>query len=256
MENAIIFRFYKEPEICLNRLQLLRKQNPKIKIFGLYWWEQGQSNIYKKMLGKFLDDFYVSPYKDSYRKRENWDLVLTDWYKERGKKLKRKSVYILQRDMLVFAPLQDIFNDYKSGQFYISWIKVLDKNIEKRRSRTSKNGRKQNYEKFKELIMRNYGYKKRLLCSLFIFAILPRKFFEQYTKLVDNTTWFLEYKLPSYAKIFWLDFYKKDIWVRRFQPKWKCPQNARVEEISKEYILNELDKKKWWRMFHPYFKIR
>ena len=36
MELAILFWFYKEPEICLNRLKILKKYNPDLKIFGLF----------------------------------------------------------------------------------------------------------------------------------------------------------------------------------------------------------------------------
>ena len=255
MKNAILFRFYKEPEICLNHLELLKRFNPKMKIYGLYGWPEDQGKIFYRLLGKYLDDFYTSPNKDSYRKRINGDLMIEERYKSRGKKLQRDSIFIIQRDMLVFASLQYLFPDYKKDQVYISWTKILNKNIEGRRSRTAKKERNPDYEKFKKLIKEKYGYTKKLLCSLFITVILPRKFLEKYSKLEDNITWFLEYKIPTYAKIFWLDIYKKDIGVRRYQQKGICPQNARGEEISKEFILKELHKKKWRRMFHPYFKI-
>lgn len=256
MDKAIVFRFYKEPEICLNHLEIVKKHNPGVKVFGLYGWKQEESNTYKTILKDQLDDFYISPYTDSHRKRENWDLVLADWFTQRGNELQWDSVYIVQRDILIFESLSKIFPDYQRNQIYISWTKILDKNTEKKRSWTQETEKRSNYEKFKTLIQEDYGYNKKPLCSLFIFAILPRKFFEKYTALADNTVGFLEYKLPTYAKIFWLDFYRKDIWVRRFQPKGKCPQNARAEEIRTEYILTELKKKKWRRMFHPYFKIR
>jgi len=35
MKLAILFWFYKEPEICQNRLELLRQNNPTISIYGL-----------------------------------------------------------------------------------------------------------------------------------------------------------------------------------------------------------------------------
>jgi hypothetical protein len=36
MNLAILFWFYKEPEICRNRLKLLKVKNPNTQIFGLY----------------------------------------------------------------------------------------------------------------------------------------------------------------------------------------------------------------------------
>ena len=129
-----------------------------MKIYGLYGWPEDQGKIFYRLLGKYLDDFYTSPNKDSYRKRINGDLMIEERYKSRGKKLQRDSIFIIQRDMLVFASLQYLFPDYKKDQVYISWTKILNKNIEGRRSRTAKKERNPDYEKFKKLIKEKYGY--------------------------------------------------------------------------------------------------
>lgn len=255
MKNVILFRFYKEPDICVNRLEILRKYNPKTKIFGLYGWPQKDEKIYKKALWQFLEDFYISPYTDSEWKRKNGDLVIADRYKKRGNTLDWDSIYVVQRDMVIFTSLKKLFSDYKKDQFYIPGTRVLDKNIESKRHRTSKITQKPIYEKFKQLIKQKYWYTKKLLCSLPTFSIFPRIFLEKYNKLEDNVTWFLEYKMPTYAKIFKLELYKKDTGMQRFQKEGKCPQNAIPREISQKYINKELKKEKWRRMFHPYFKI-
>ena len=36
MKKAILFRFYKEIDVCINRLKLIKKYNPELEIFGLY----------------------------------------------------------------------------------------------------------------------------------------------------------------------------------------------------------------------------
>jgi len=36
MKLAVLFWFYKEPEICHNRLEILRQHNPTVPIYGLY----------------------------------------------------------------------------------------------------------------------------------------------------------------------------------------------------------------------------
>lgn len=239
----------------MNRLEILKKYNPKTKIFGLYGWPQKDEKIYKKALGELLDDFYTSPYTDSERKWKNWDLVITDRYKMRWKILERDSLYVIQRDMLIFEPIDKLFSSYQKDQFYIPGTRVLDKNIESKRHRTSKATEKPTYEKFKQLIKQKYWYTKKLLCSLPTFSIFPRIFLEKYSKLEDNLTWFLEYKMPTYAKIFGLKLYKKDTGMQRFQLKGEYPQNAIPREISQKYINKELKKEKWRRMFHPYFKI-
>ena len=99
---AVVFWFYKEPEICINRLKLIKKYNPKIKIFGLFGGNQNEESLYNEKLGGYLDDFYTHPSADSDWKWIHGDLMLLDWYKDRGQKLKWDSVVIVQWDMLVF----------------------------------------------------------------------------------------------------------------------------------------------------------
>ena len=36
MKLAIVFWFYKEPDICRERLEFIKNKNPGLKIFGLY----------------------------------------------------------------------------------------------------------------------------------------------------------------------------------------------------------------------------
>ena len=103
-----------------------------------------------------MDDFYISPYTDSERKRKNGDLVITDRYQQRGKTLDWNSIHVVQRDMLIFEPIDKLFADYQKDQFYIPGTRILDKNIESRRHRTSKETQKPTYERFRHLIREKY----------------------------------------------------------------------------------------------------
>jgi hypothetical protein len=67
----------------------------------------------------------------------------------------------------------------------------------------------------------------------------------------------LEYKIPTYAKIFGIPIYKHDLGVWWFNEKVKrgeAPLNAREVEISQKLIKSELKKEDGFRIFHPYFK--
>lgn len=256
MKRAIIFRFYKEVSVCKNRLKILKKYNPSLKIFWIYWWEKTQENLYKKNLSDYLDDFYTLESTDPHRKRINGDFALQERYKNRWKDLSRDSVYIVQRDILIFTSLEEYFSDYKENQIFLSWTTKLTKNIEKKRKRTSSKEEKPKYIKFKNHIKEVYKHQKdNILCCLPMFEILPRDFFNQYWTIAREAMWFIEYRKPTLAKILWFNFYQKNIWVHRFQNKKELPMNARSIEISEEYIKNELDNKEWRRIFHPYYKI-
>jgi len=256
MKNlAILFWFYKKPAICKNRLEILRKHNPDMKIYGLFGGQQSEAKKFKQYLGEYLDDFYVSPSKDSRWKWINGDLMILDWYKKRGKKMDWDSIAVVQWDALVFVSLRKYFGNIKKGQILLSGLKVLDKATEMRWhwTRPDKKERK-NYLNFLEYIRKKYGYAGKPLSCLFIFQIFPRIFFEKYLMVKNRAVGMLEYKVPIYANIFKIKFFKKDIGVWWFQKKSKKPLNAETLEISKNYIESELKKKNGWRIFHPYFK--
>jgi len=259
MKLAILFWFYKEPEICLNRLDLIKKHNPQAKIFGLYGGKKSEASNYQKKLGKYLDDFYLSPLhsKPSNWKWINGDLMIIEWYRDRGKKLKNwDSVIVIQWDALVLGNIKTQFPELKKDQIFISGTRVLDSYIESRWHWTKTKERK-NYLAFKKYIADNYNYTKKPLCSLFILQIFPRKFFDQWLTVKNKLIGMLEYKIPTYALIFKIPFYKKDLgvaWFAKNKNTQNTPLNAIPTEIEDNYIKKQLTKKKGFRIFHPYLK--
>ena len=68
----------------------------------------------------------------------------------------------------------------------------------------------------------------------------------------------LEYKIPTYADIFKLSFYKKNLniwWTIKDGEIKDFSINANSFQIDKKHINFELSKKDGFRMFHPYNSI-
>lgn len=256
MKLAILFWFYKEPEVCENRLQLLKKYNPDLKIYGLFGGEKNESGRYKKLLGNYLDDFYVSYFENCNWKWINGDLMILDWFQKKGTDLEWDSIAIVQWDMLVFNSIKKQFKGIKKDEIYLSGIRTLDKEIENRWVWTKPDGKERNnYIQFLKYIRKNFGYKSDVFCCKFIFQIFPRLFFEKYLTVKNREIGMLEYKIPLYAKIFDIPFFEKDLGVWWFEIKSKkceTPLNANTVEIKKSFIESELNKKKGFRFFHPY----
>ena len=256
---AILFWFYREPLICKNRLAILKKYNPDLKIYGLFGGNPDESAKYTSILGKYLDDFYVFHSDDSSWKWLNGDLMILDWYKKRGKNLSWESLAVIQWDMLVLADLKNIFKKIKKGQMYLSGLRTLTGDLEKRWLWTRPSGKyRKDYLAFLKYIQSAYGLKNRLLCCLFIFQIFPRSFLEKFSATRNSRLGFLEYKIPTYAKILKTTMFKKNLgcqWFIEKLPKGSFPLNADSADISKTYILSELKKENGFRMFHPFNKI-
>lgn len=256
MNLAILFWFYKEADICVNRLQLLKQYNPQLKIYGLYGGDPADADQYQQKLKIYLDDFYVfDAITDSVWKWEHGDLMILDWFEKRGNNLIWDSVAVVQWDMLVFDSLKSQFPDLQKDQIFLSGLQNLDSETEKNWYWTSpEHDQRKRYTDFLEYVKTEYRFTNELLCCLFIFQIFPRLFFKKYLSVKEKELGMLEYKIPIYASIFQLSFYEKEMGVRWHEKKMK-PLNAIPEEIPADYIQKELRKKKGWRIFHPYFKI-
>ena len=255
MELAILFWFYKDPDMCENRLRILKKRNPGLKIFGLYGGDSRKVRLFRSKLGKYLDDFYVSPYRSESWKWINGDLMLLDWYKCRGKSLDWDSIVVVQWDMLVFASLSKLFARMKKGEIFLSGLRTLSKSIENRWHWTTPDKpNRRNYLNYLRYVREEYGYKGLPLCCLFILEVFPREFLDRYLAVKNRRIGMLEYKVPIYARIFGIPFFRKELGVCWFKDPKTMPLNAWPVEISKGYIRKELSKRNGWRIFHPYFK--
>lgn len=256
MQLAILFWFYKNPELCQKRLALLRNHHPNIKIFGLYGGPKTKAPLFKQKLESLLDNFYLCPERSAQRKWRHGDLMLLDWYVKRGKNLKWSHLAIVQWDMLVHTDLRKLFPQLGKNEIYFSGLRDIVPSLEKRWSWTSPRIPRERrlFKKFQTWIKSTYELKDPLPCCLFIFQIFPRVFFDKFKKLRNPEFGFLEYKLPCLAKAWGLKFRRKDLGVWWYESRGQQPLNALPKEIPSSFIKNELAKSGGWRIFHPVFK--
>lgn len=255
MKTSIVFWFYKELDICENRLLLIKKHNPDALIYGLFGGKVSEASLYQERLGKYLDDFYTfKEDKDADWKWIHGDLVLLDWFDKRGRNLPWQTVAVVQWDMLVFDSIESQLDGMKQGETFFSGLRDLSKDIESVWHWTG-GAKRNNYLNFLEYVKDRYGYTDNpALCCLYIFVVLPRIFFEKYLEVENKEIGMLEYKDPIYAKIFDIPFFTKDLGVLWHDNEGQKPLNAIPEEIPVDYIQDELQKENGYRLFHPYFK--
>ena len=278
MKLAILFWFYKEPEICKNRLEILRQNNPTVPIYGLYGGDLHLINEYKSFLGLYLDDFYAfTENKDAYWKWIQGDLMITHWYQERGKHLSWDTIVIIQWDMLVFGAIDQLFSMLKPDQMLLSGLRPI-KEVENDWSWLTPKipERRNQYLTFLEHVRKMYGYNQDPLGCLFIVVCFPRIFLEQYSKIEKPELGFLEYRIPIYAQIFGISFCENHSfqgwWVdsdpifgekNPIRRAWNSlylklapnPLNPAKREISIIPIYRHLRTEEGARIFHPYEQL-
>lgn len=259
-ELAIIYWFYKEPDITKNHLELIHKNNPNCKIYGIFGGELSDSEAYEKLLGPLLDDFWAYPGTfgtDAHTKWIHGDLMLLDWYDKRGRNLNWDSVAVIQWDMLLFDDIKHVVPGIKKDQVFFSGYRELDEAVENRWTWTKPDGKhRKDYEAFKKFVSEEYDYNERLKCCLYIFEVLTSNFFEAYLKMENKKLGMLEYKDPTLAHIWGLSIYQHDVgvyWKDTRQSVDSSPLNAMSGgAIAESYIKKELEKPDGWRLFHPF----
>jgi hypothetical protein len=255
LNMAIVFWCYKDVDVCISRIKQLQQQNPTTKIYALYGGPHNEANIFKNALNTYIDDFYIHSSEDSHWKWINGDLVLTDWFKDRGSKLQWDSVAIIQWDMLLFDSVDALFPKIKKNEIFLSGERKMDAAFSENWLWSS--SQKPHHKKFlafKKHVAEYYQHTKPLRACVFALQIIPRTFFETYMHVKNITTGMLEYKVPTYAKILRFTHYKKDIGATFFFSREK-PVSGFKATVKNEYIQQELSKKDGWRIFHPYHDV-
>jgi len=261
MKLAILFWFYKEPQVCKNRLEILRRYNTDMPVYGLYGGDPKEANRYRLTLGEYLDDFYVFDQQEDI----NWkwlhgDLMIADWYRERGTRLSWDTIVIVQWDMLVYGPVSKIFSMLEEDQILLSGLRPIEE-VEQRWSwvRPDNPDLRETYLGFLEYVRRHCNFDQKPLCCLFIVVCLSRSFLTRYSRVEQPELGFLEYRVPIYAQIFGTPFCTE----HPFEPWWDnidpfredLVLNAAPRRISRRTILRHLINPKGARVFHPYSRI-
>ncbi len=260
MKLAILFWFYKDAAICRNRLKLLRRYNPDTPIFGLYGGDPAQAATFQSALACYLDDFFVYPEaKDNEWKWFNGDLVITKWYRRRGHLLSWDTIVVVQWDMLIFGKLAEVFSELKEGELLLSSLRPVEEVANWWEWVTQ---HKQRYEAFVEHLKREHGYDGPAYCCQFVVACLPRRFCEQYSVIRNPELGFIEYRLPTYARVFGIPFCGSrtfDCWwpadpATKHLFKHHRPLSAAGVRLPYRVLFSHLLRPRGARVFHPFFK--
>ena len=265
MKLAILFFFHEDIEVCENRLKILRKDNPNMSIFGLFGGEIARAGEFSSALDSYLDDFYCfEKTDDPHWKWFNCELMVNEWFKDRGRDLSWDTISVMAWDVLVFGPHEEVFSDLKKDEMLLSGLRpvkeVYDWWYWTRPDNEPENKR---YHSFVEYLKENHGYEQDLLCCQPLVFCLPRCFLEKYVQLPSPEEGYMEYRMPTFAKIFGIPFCNADkfsIWWKdepgaKDIPVEKRLRHAQKDQIPLRVIMRNLKDKNESRVFHPVRRI-
>lgn len=101
MKLAIIFWCYQHVEIYITRLHLLRHYNPTAPIYVLFGGDPAAAPNFEAEFLPYINDFYCYPeQRKPLWKYWHGDMLISQWFTDRGHVLDWDSVTIIQWDML------------------------------------------------------------------------------------------------------------------------------------------------------------
>ena len=276
MQLAILFWCYKDLRICRDRLEHLRRDNPHSPIYLLFGGEPADAQAFEASLGELVDDFYAftddppetasDGLQAGFRHGVFWkyahgDLLISAWHRDRGRHLPWDTVVIVQWDMLLFGPVDQLFDFLEPGEILFSGLRPV-REVEEQWIWTqhSRPAMRVEYESFLAHVAERYDYAAEPLCCVAVVMCFPRAFLERYHQIECPALGFLEYRLPIYAQVFNTPIR----WEHPYKPWWGA-----VEGYKLFSSLRALPREVWVptivlnralpsgaRIFHPYWRPR
>jgi hypothetical protein len=216
LKLAILFWIYREPEICRDRAELLRRLNPELPLYVLYGGQPDDADAFRQALDGLHDDFYAFPMPwSAQRKWMHGDQLLAAWFRDRGADLEWDTVFIAQWDMLLLAPLTELCAHLRAEQILLPGLRPIREVADWWWWTRPGSEEGAEYARFRASL--GAAFPLEPLCCNFLAAALPRSFLSRYGQISDPDLGFLEYKLPVYAQVWGYSFCQE----HPFNPVWR-----------------------------------
>ncbi|MDP2587613.1 MAG: hypothetical protein Q8P33_02470 [bacterium] len=255
MRTIILFRFHKKPNVCRNRLKLLRQLNPAVPIYALYGGTKADEKAMQKATGRYFEKWYRIPTSSSKWKWLHSDLAARGWFKKVGKKVAFDRLHIIEWDLLTLAPLQKLYGALDNKTIALSGLVPL-KQVQHRWYWTTKEPYKSQWRELLTWARQNHNYQDKPFSSVGPGASLPRGFFERYAAVKVPELVHDELRLPLFAQLFGLKLKDTGFFKRSTVAKPNRAEhfyfNCHNHLVSLTTIKRELAKARGRRVFHPY----
>lgn len=249
MERIALFRFHKRPDVCLDRVRMLHRLNPGLRIFGLC-----EERVYRRareMLGGELEDIHYTTGRTSHWKWMHGDLEVRQWFIDRGSRIDFDVLHVIEWDMLFFESLAKAYGMVPKGGMGLTGLVPL-KSVESRWSWTSERPYRQRWLKLLSYARERYGYSGEPYACLGGSPCLPRRFLDEYSSIRVPELAHDELNYPLFAQIFGIRLYDDGFFTWFDRDRYRF-FNAKGIEVSERDIAVELGRRDGRRVFHPYY---
>jgi hypothetical protein len=249
-----LFRYHNNLDGCTNRLELFKKLNPSIPVYGLYGGKEEDFPEFSGALRPYFEDNYCIQDKPDIWKWKNGDLAFREWYINLGQSIDFDVVHILEWDLIMFEPLDVLYQHVPGNGLGISGLLPL-RDIEDRWFWTRNADQKNEWKELLEHVAAKHGYNDIPLASVAPGLTMPKKFLKEYAKEEIPDLVHDELRIPLFAQAFGFEIHDTGFFKKWFSKKeWKY-FNCNDFPILEKRIKKQLRGKKGRRVFHPFREI-
>jgi hypothetical protein len=258
LKHVIVLQFHRDLPVARNRVRLLRTYNPGLEVYGIYGGRERLGAAAGAMLagpkGAGFEDVYTIRDRNMLWKRTHTDLAVDLWFKHVGRHLRFDAAIFLQWDMLLLAPVAELFAHVPPDAVGLTGLAPLEE-IEAGWPWLTYPAYRVEWEELLSAAREDRGYRGTPFACLGPGAVLPRRFLERYAELELPETCHDELRLPLFAQM--LGFELVDT---RFYRRWHDAEEERIfnadeAEIALDVIARELATPGGRRVFHPYRRV-
>ena len=253
MKRIILFRFHRYPFICNNRLRLLQKFNPNIRIFGLYGGAEKNYQRFKEKLNPCVKDLYCIRGKTERWKRLNADLAVRLWYKDIGKTVDFDMLHLIEWDLMLFDSLDKIYSEIPQEAIGLTALTLL-KNVEKDWW-ISKEPYQSQWRQLLDFVRENFNYNQQPYACQGPGPCIPKGFLERYSEAEIPELCNDELRLPLFSQVFGFRLYDTGLCKKWFDKEEAKFFNCAKIEIKLSVINRQVNNPSGRRAFHPFSKL-
>lgn len=245
MDRIAVFRFHRDPGVCRTRLQLLRRLNPEVPVYGL-----GE----RIGLADEFADFHAIDGRDEEWAWKHGDLALAEWYREVGHAVEFDVAHLVEWDLLLAAPLANLYGHVPSDALALSGLRPMEEAradgwawIDDRGNYDRADG----YRRLRAYARREFGVTGEAPSCVFPGAAFPRSFLADYAALDPPETCNDEVRVPLVARGLGYDL--RDTGFHDWTDDGRRYFNGRGNEVDRRVIDAELADPDGRRAFHPVY---
>lgn len=256
MRQDILFLFYSNFGLCQANLKRLRRLNPDVKIFAYYTGSPENRVTAAEAVEGFVDDYYAFPFDRPARWRwQHFDQMLVVWFEKRGRELEWDTVFLVQWDMLVAAPIQKIYPELMPNQALLTPVRCMSEIEDTWFHAQPENS---DLQGFRHWLKVRFGYNDEIYATPVVIAGLPRCFFVAALDRGYPETGYIEYTLPTMMYVYGIEV----AYDTRYEVWWNpesvegcrpvgCTVSVDQVQIPRSQMYEELSRADGNRIFHP-----